>query len=62
MKQTASGAWRLVVSLPSDPVTGVRRQLVRTVRGSKTQARTALNALLAERGIPKKCPLCGRSS
>jgi integrase len=50
MKQTASGAWRLVVSLPSDPVTGSRRQLVRTVRGSKTQARTALNALLAERG------------
>lgn len=50
LAQTANGAWRLVVSLPPDPITGKRRQLVRTVRGSKTHARNALNTLLAERG------------
>ncbi len=31
-----------------DPVTGRNRQLSKTVRGSKTQARQRLNALVAE--------------
>lgn len=50
IQSRGEGSWRLVVSLAPDPITGRRRQLVRTVRGSKRQARDALNALLAERG------------
>lgn len=41
-------SWRVVVDAGTDPVTGRRRQLTRTVRGSRREAEAVRNALLAE--------------
>lgn len=41
-------AWRVVVDAGTDPVTGRRRQLTRTVRGSRREAESVRNALLSE--------------
>jgi len=46
--QRRGEAWRLVIDIGTDPVTGKRRQLVRTVRGTKSDAQTLLNRLLVE--------------
>jgi integrase len=42
------GVWELVVDLGRDPLTHRRRQLSRTVRGTKREAQQALTALVAE--------------
>jgi integrase len=41
-------AWEVRISAGSDPLTGARRVITRTVRGSKADANRALTALLAE--------------
>lgn len=41
-------AWRITVDAGPDPVTGKRRQIRRTVHGTKSDATDALNALIAE--------------
>lgn len=41
-------AWRIVVDAGTDPITGKRRQITRTVRGTKREAEAVRNALLAE--------------
>ena len=46
--QRRGDAWRLVIDAGVDPVTGRRRQTVRTVRGTKRDAQDTLNQLLAE--------------
>jgi integrase len=46
--QRRGEAWRLVIDAGPDPITGRRRQTVRTMRGTKREAQEALNALLAE--------------
>jgi hypothetical protein len=40
-------AWRIVVDAGTDPITGKRRQITRTVRGTKREAEAVRNALLA---------------
>ena len=46
--QRSKGSWRLVVDAGKDPVSGKRRQVTRTVRGTKRQAQDALTDLLIE--------------
>jgi integrase len=41
-------AWRITVDAGPDPVTGKRRQIRRTVHGTKSDATEALNALIGE--------------
>jgi integrase len=41
-------SWRVVVDAGVDPITGKRRQLTRTVHGTKREAELVRNALLAE--------------
>lgn len=48
MRETSPGVWEVRFMAGHDPVTGLNRQLSKTVRGSKTQARQRLNALVAE--------------
>lgn len=48
--QRRGSAWRLVVDGGRDPVTGRRRQVTRTVRGSARDAQHELNRLLVEVG------------
>jgi integrase len=46
IRKRAKGSWTLTVYLGRDPVTGKKRQLYRTVRGSKKQAEAALAQLV----------------
>ena len=46
--QRRGDSWRLVLDAGADPVTGRRRQTIRTVHGSKRDAQARLNELLAE--------------
>ncbi|MBP9052666.1 MAG: site-specific integrase, partial [Ilumatobacteraceae bacterium] len=48
MRERRPGAWELIVQLPCDPVTGIAKQLSRTVRGTKRDAQRALAALVTE--------------
>jgi integrase len=48
LREKYPGIWQVRFDSGRDPVTGLRRQLSRNVRGSKRQARQALNALVAE--------------
>ncbi len=41
-------AWQLVVDARRDPLTGKRRQITRTVRGSRRDAQPALVQLVAQ--------------
>lgn len=41
-------AWRIVVDAGTDPITGKRRQLTRTVHGTKREAQAVRNAMLTE--------------
>jgi len=41
-------AWRIVVDAGTDPITGKRRQLTRTVHGTKREAEAVRNAMLTE--------------
>lgn len=47
IRELRPGVWRLVADAPPDPVTGRRRQVTRTVRGTKGDAQRALTALKA---------------
>src|SRR4051794_19274062 len=42
------GSWRLSVYVGTDPVTGKKRRVYRTVRGTERQAQTALARLIAD--------------
>ena len=44
-KRFRSGAWRLTVEGPKDPITGKRRQISRTVREPNTKADRDCRAL-----------------
>jgi len=44
--QRSKGSWTIVYDLPSDPVTGKRRQRSQTVRGTKRDAERALREVL----------------
>lgn len=44
--QSGPDAWEVMVSMPRDPLTGKRRRLTQTVRGTKADAERALTALL----------------
>lgn len=48
MREISPGVWEVRFMAGRDPVTRKYRQLSRTVRGNKTQARQRLNALVAE--------------
>jgi hypothetical protein len=48
--QKRGDAWRIVVDAGTNPSTGKRRQVVRTVRGTKREAQDVLNTLLVETG------------
>ena len=47
IRQRGSNSWEIRVYSGTDPETGQRRQLSRTVRGSRTQAQRELRALAA---------------
>ncbi len=47
IRQRGRKTWELRVYSGTDPGTGRRRQLTRTVRGSRTQAQRELRALVA---------------
>ena len=51
--QRSPGSWSIVMSPGTDPVTGKRRRIWRTIKGTKRQAQAELTKLLAEndRGI-----------
>lgn len=49
VRQRAKGSWTVVINLGPDPVTGKRRQLTRTVRGSRREAEAHCVQLLHER-------------
>jgi integrase len=46
--QRSKGSWRLVVDAGTDPITKKRRQVTRTIRGTKRQAQDALTDLILE--------------
>jgi integrase len=48
LRETASGVWEVRLEAGRDPVTGRRRQISRTLRGSKRHAQQLLNALVAD--------------
>lgn len=48
IRQRSPGTWELRVSTGRDPLTGRYRTTTKTVRGTKTQAKAALGALVAE--------------
>jgi integrase len=50
MRERSPGVWELIVDAGRDPVTGRRRQVSRTFRGTLTQAKKARAALLTEVG------------
>lgn len=48
MRQRSSGAWQLRAFEGVDPISGKKRYRTRSFRGSKREARKALNALVSE--------------
>jgi integrase len=48
LRERSSGVWEVRAEAGRDPVTGKRRQVSRTVRGTKRAAQKTLNALVAE--------------
>src|SRR3954467_15258047 len=48
MRERSPGVWELIVEAGRDPVTGRRRQVSRTFRGTASQAKKARAALLTE--------------
>lgn len=48
MRERQTGNWELIVQLPRDPETGLRKQLSRTHYGTKREAQRALAALVAK--------------
>src|SRR5439155_1367603 len=50
MTQRDQGRWRLQVTGDPDPLTGRRRRLSRTVEGTRSEARQALQRLVVEAG------------
>jgi len=48
LERRGKNSWRLVVSAGYDPVTGRRRRVQRTVRGSKRDAERSLARLVVE--------------
>ncbi len=48
MRERQAGNWELIVQLPRDPESGLRKQLSRTHYGTKREARRALAALVAK--------------
>ena len=48
LRENSPGVWEVRLEAGRDPVTGRRRQVSRTYRGSKRQAQQLLNALVAE--------------
>jgi len=49
VRQRSKGTWTVVVNLVRDPVTGKRRQLTRTVRGTRAEAEAECIKILHER-------------
>ncbi|MGH3733567.1 MAG: tyrosine-type recombinase/integrase [Acidimicrobiales bacterium] len=47
LRENSPGVWEVRVEAGRDPVTGKRRQISRTVRGTKREAQRVLNALVA---------------
>ena len=52
LRERQPGNWELIVQLPRDPETGLRKQLSRTHYGTKREAQRALAALVAS---PPSC-------
>ena len=48
LRERQGGNWELIVQLPRDPETGLRKQLSRTHYGTKREAQRALAALVAQ--------------
>ena len=48
LRLQSPGVWELRLEAGRDPVTGRRRQISRTVHGSKREAQQVLNAMVAE--------------
>jgi len=48
LRQKTRGVWEIRFEAGRDPLTGKRRQISRSIRGSKRDAQQALNALVAE--------------
>ncbi len=48
LRERQAGNWELIVQLPRDPETGLRKQLSRTHYGNKREAQRALAALVAQ--------------
>jgi len=51
MIDCGSGRWRLQVAVDPDLVTGERRRLSRTVRGTRSEAKEALQRIVVEAGV-----------
>jgi hypothetical protein len=51
LREKASGIWEVRLEAGRDPVTGRRRQISRSVHGTKRQAQAVLNTLLADANI-----------
>ena len=49
IKRRSAGSWTVVVDMGPDPGTGKRRQVWRTVKGTKRQAEGLLTELLHQR-------------
>ena len=48
LREKQSGVWEVRIEAGRDPITGRRRQLSRTVRGTKQEAERVLNALVSD--------------
>jgi integrase len=53
LREKSPGVWEVRVEAGRDPVTGRRRQISRSVHGTKRQAQLTLNALAADADISK---------
>ena len=68
MKERSPGRWKLQVTADPDPVSGTRRRLSRTVEGTSTEAREALQRTVAEAmpastaGVVSPSTICSTSS
>src|SRR5579864_2888694 len=50
MKERSPGRWKLQVAADPDPLTGERRRLSRTVEGTRSEAKEALQRMVVEAG------------
>jgi integrase len=57
IRKRSTGSWTVIVDLGSDPVTGKRRQLWRSVKGPKREAEELLVQLLHERDTGVERPV-----